>query len=47
MTSGFEHTKEEECTLDFVKWGASNELGNPQFQYWSVALNIKMDYLLF
>ena len=47
MTSAFEHSKEEGYTLDFVEWHASNELGNPQFQFWSVAMKMKVDYVLF
>ena len=47
MTSAFEHSKEEGWILDFVEWRASNELGNPQFQFWSVALKTGMGYLLF
>ena len=47
MTNAFEHSKEEVSTLYFVEWCASNELENPQFQFWSVALKIEIDYLLF
>ena len=47
MANAFKHSKEEGGTLDFVEWRAFNELGNPQFQFWSVALKMEMDYLLF
>ena len=33
MTNAFEDSKEEGCTLYFVKWRASNELGNPLFNF--------------
>ena len=47
MTNALEHSKKEGCTFNFVEWCASIELGNPKLQFWSVALKMGMDYLLF
>ena len=47
MKDAFEQSKKEDCTLNFAEWHASKELESPQFQFWSIALKMKMDYFLF
>ena len=47
MKDAFEQSKKENCTLNFTEWRASKELESPQFQFWSVALKMEMDFFLF
>ena len=47
MKDAFEQSKKEDCTLNFAEWRASKEFESPQFQFWSIALKMEMDYFLF
>ena len=47
MKDAFEQSKKEDCTLNFTEWRASKELESLQFQFWSIALKMEMDYFLF
>ena len=47
MKDVFEQIKKEDCILNFAEWRASKELESPQFQFWSIALKMEMDYFLF
>ena len=47
MKDAFEQSKMKDCTLSFAEWRASKELESPQFQFWSFALKMEMDYFLF
>ena len=47
MKDAFEQSKKEDCTFNFAEWRASKELESPQFQFWSIALKMEMDYFLF